>query len=389
MNTYGHTRGHPVIVLVLVIGGWIGFRGALWDAPRLEAARPDTSQPFGSWPVAPGAQSAMGSYFVGPPAALVQSTVQAAPSPQFVYLVAQPEPGLFERIALQLGFVRPEANLYGQAGGTVSAGPAPVFASGPQSIAPWSYVLTGGTGLAEPAPASAAPQAAPFQPPVQAAQAAPLRRWSADGWAMWRQDTTPSLASGNGSYGQSQAGMVMRYRVIPSSGHRPELYGRLSQAMTGAQEVEGALGASVRPVPGLPVSLAAEGRITQVNGGTSIRPAAFAVAQMPRVGLPLGVEADAYVQGGYVWGDYSSAFVDGQARAERPVVKIGQYEVNAGAGIWGGAQKGAARLDVGPTASVYVPVGKLGSRVSVDWRFRVAGDAEPSDGPAVTVSTGF
>jgi hypothetical protein len=32
---------------------------------------------------------------------------------------------------------------------------------------------------------------------------------------------------------------------------------------------------------------------------------------------------------------------------------------------------------------------RAGARLGVDWRFRVAGDAAPSSGPAVTLSAGF
>jgi hypothetical protein len=61
-------------------------------------------------------------------------------------------------------------------------------------------------------------------------------------------------------------------------------------------------------------------------------------------------------------------------------VPIGPVEV--GAGAWGGAQPGAARLDMGPQASFRIPVGRTGIRASAEWRFRVAGDAEPGSGPA-------
>lgn len=56
----------------------------------------------------------------------------------------------------------------------------------------------------------------------------------------------------------------------------------------------------------------------------------------------------------------------------------------------GGAQKGAARLDVGPAASAAVGLGESGgARLAVDWRFRVAGSAAPKSGPALTLSAGF
>ncbi|MBS1239358.1 MAG: hypothetical protein H6R45_64, partial [Proteobacteria bacterium] len=58
-------------------------------------------------------------------------------------------------------------------------------------------------------------------------------------------------------------------------------------------------------------------------------------------------------------------------------------------GAWGGAQKGAARLDIGPSASLQLKLGEANSRVSMDWRFRVAGEARPASGPALTISAGF
>ncbi|HTN15190.1 MAG TPA: hypothetical protein VL094_10335 [Sphingomonadaceae bacterium] len=383
MSMYRRPRGHPVLMLLLVLGGWIAVRGAFWEAPHLQAA-----QAFGVPAMAQPALAAVPPSFTQPVA-----QGPSAASPAIVYVVSEPDLGLLERIIMQLGLARTGPAMATQGIAAGSGWPVQQAQSAGGGILPWSYSLAGGSGSiqdgARAAPAAPAPQSAPFQPAALSAEASPLRRWAADGWAMLRRDTTSALTSGKGSYGQSQAGTVLRYRVIPTSSYRPELYARVSQALGGAQEVEGALGASVRPLAGVPVTLAAEGRVTQVNGRTSIRPAAYAVAQLPRVELPLGVRAEAYAQGGYVWGDYSSAFVDGQARLERPAVNIGKLEVNAGVGAWGGAQKGAARLDVGPTASVYVPVGKMGSRVSVDWRLRVAGEAEPSDGPAVTLSTGF
>lgn len=376
MTNYRPPRGRPIMMLLLLLGGWIGLRGALWDAPRLHAAQGSAQQS------APAAISQ-------PHQAEAGQVVQQVPT--VVYVVAEPDPGLIQQIMMQMGFVRPGAMWQQPAPPRAMRGSVQQGAAPSAGVLPWSYALAAGTVGAEAKSAQTAPQVAPFQPATLAAQPQPqqLHRWAADGWALLRRDTTAALASGRSSYGASQAGMVLRYRVMPRNGHRPEVYARISQALGGAQEVEGALGVSARPLSGVPITLAAEGRVAQVNGRTSIRPAAYAVAQLPPVELPLRFRAEAYAQSGYVWGDYSSAFVDGQARAERPVVRIGNMDVNAGVGVWGGAQKGAGRLDVGPAASVYMPLGKLGSRVSVDWRMRVAGQAEPSDGAAVTLSTGF
>jgi hypothetical protein len=232
------------------------------------------------------------------------------------------------------------------------------------------------------------PASAPYQP-FKTSLASPTGgRWSADGWLLLRQDTTNALAFGRGSYGRSQAGAVLRYDLGPSSPLRPMAHARVSQAI-GARESELALGLSARPLPKVPVRAAVELRLTQANGQTLVRPAAYAVTELPTFELPLGFTADAYGQAGYVGGRYASAFADGQVRAERRLAEFGDAKLSAGGGAWGGAQKGAARLDIGPSASLQLKLGATNSRVSMDWRFRVAGDAEPASGPALTISAGF
>ena len=214
-------------------------------------------------------------------------------------------------------------------------------------------------------------------------------RLSADAWLMARQDATSSVVSGRPSYGRSQAGGVVRYRLAPSSPHGPQAYLRASSALQGALEQDLVAGLSARPVPGAPLRFAAEARVTETGMGIELRPAVVAVTEFPPLGLPRGIRVEAYVQGGYVAGRFATAFVDGQGRVERPVARLGETGIAAGAGVWGGAQKGAARLDVGPTAAISFRLGEARGRVAADYRFRLAGDAEPRSGPAVTLSAGF
>lgn len=210
---------------------------------------------------------------------------------------------------------------------------------------------------------------------------------------MLRRDTTAPILSGRPSYGGSQAGAAIRYRLASESVLRPQAYLRASAALAGAREQEVAVGLSARPLAGVPLRLAVEARAGETARGTRLRPAAFAVTELPPFRLPLGMRGELYAQGGFVGGEYATAFVDGQARVERPLVRIGETEFAAGAGAWGGAQKGAARLDIGPAAAVSFRLGSKSfgarGRVAADYRFRVAGYAEPSSGPALTLSAGF
>lgn len=115
-----------------------------------------------------------------------------------------------------------------------------------------------------------------------------------------------------------------------------------------------------------------------------------AVTELPPAELPFGFRGEAYAQGGYVGGTFAIAFVDGQARADKEVMRIGRGgQLRLGGAISGGAQKQAERLDAGPSAAISLRLGEAHSRLILDYRFRVAGDAEPGNGPALTFSAGF
>lgn len=242
-----------------------------------------------------------------------------------------------------------------------------------------------------PAPAQpGVPAAAPFLTSLpQHALSGAGSRWSGDAWLMMRQDTTTAVASGRPSYGRSQAGAVVRYRLAPSNAHAPQVYARASSALAGPPERDVVAGLSARPVPRVPLRVALEARVSETGQGTELRPAAIAITEFPPVALPRGLRGEAYLQGGYVGGRFATAFVDGQGRIEGSVARFGETEVRAGVGAWGGAQEGAARLDVGPTAAASFRLGDARGRIAADYRFRVAGDAEPQSGPALTLSAGF
>ena len=88
-------------------------------------------------------------------------------------------------------------------------------------------------------------------------------------------------------------------------------------------------------------------------------------------------------------GDYATGFVDGRVTLQAPVIRSERGQVAIGGGAWGGAQRGATRLDLGPTASATLTTGRTTLRGSVDYRLRVAGDAVPGDGLAVTLAASF
>ena len=55
-------------------------------------------------------------------------------------------------------------------------------------------------------------------------------------------------------------------------------------------------------------------------------------------------------------------------------------------GVWGGAQPGVYRIDAGPRVTMKV---RDNLKVHVDYRFKLAGNAQPGSGPALTLAGDF
>lgn len=258
-----------------------------------------------------------------------------------------------------------------------------------------------------PAPAAAAPLAVPSPPPFLAAPApaepgaaagrgAGGGRWSLDAWAFWREGSAAAPVSQGRVpvYGASQAGAVLQYRLAPGSRHDPRLYARAYRALVPRGESEAALGASLRPLERVPLRLAGEVRYTDAAFFDDVRPAAYAVTELPPLALPLGTALEVYGQAGWVGGAGATPFADAQASLTRALPLVDRLtgdrmRLSMGAGAWGGAQDDAQRVDIGPTLRLDTRIGQVPARVSVDWRMRVAGHAAPGSGVAATVSTGF
>jgi hypothetical protein len=225
--------------------------------------------------------------------------------------------------------------------------------------APDAIVQVGGTGSTVPIPIVAENVAA--------------SRWSGDAYVFLRRAGAAGLAPG-AQLGGGQAFARLSYRL--DEGGRLAATARVSRAL-GVRQSEGALGVRGAITPG--VAMTVERRIALDAGGRSTW-AAFVAAGID--GRTVGpVVVDGYAQAGVVGARRRDGFVDGAMR-----VGMQADAVRLGAGIWGAAQPGAARLDVGPQA---VMRGPAGLSLAVDWRVRIAGEARPGSGVAVTLAAGF
>jgi hypothetical protein len=240
-------------------------------------------------------------------------------------------------------------------------------------MAPTAHVYRRATGIAE-----AATTAKP--------ETASDRRLSGSAWVFARGGGRASSLSPGGQIGGGQAGARILYRVDPA-GHL-SVSGRISAAIGGMRQTEAAAGLDWQPVKSVPIHLMAERRIAIDRGGRNAWTLG-AAGGVYDIAVAPGWRLDAYGEAGVVGAHRRDLYADGAARIARAIGIGHGASLAVGAGIWGAAQPGAARLDVGPSVVLRLPVEQRTVAVALDWRERMAGDAKPGSGVALTVATDF
>jgi len=202
-------------------------------------------------------------------------------------------------------------------------------------------------------------------------------RLSLSSWAMMRDQYGSDSLANNGMLGGSQAGARLLWRFNPQLAASF----RTSAPINSQRGLEAALGVRYQPFTQWPVAVTLERRHAFKDYGQDAF-ALFAEGGLYGRPMPWNSNLDAYFQGGLV--DFNSPdwFVDGQAAVTRPVWR----NLSAGFGIWGGAQPGLSRLDIGPRASL-----RVGSRmrVNLDYRLMLMGNAAPGSGGVMTIASDF
>jgi hypothetical protein len=356
----------PIGFLLLVVGGWIAFRVvALLPAPGGEesAAIGAEAPAIAAAPPVPRPPSA--------PLALEPPVV--ASTAGFGMPVAR-----MHTAPLTGGRSEPAAPRVAMVGGLASPPPFLAAPSLAPSASPSAQSLALEPEIRAPASAAASP---PFLAQTAAGSSRP-GRWSGSAWLFLRDEGEAGLAPGS-TLGGSQAGARLAYRLNGDAARPLSLSGRLYLPLGSPRGSEVAVGLDWRPVAALPINLLAERRQRLGREGRSDFSLTIYGGGERRV-LGGRVRVEAYGQAGVVGVEERDLFADGAVRAS---VVAGHLEL--GAGAWGGAQPGASRLDIGPQASVRLPVGRSSIRVSAEYRFRVAGDAAPASGPALTIAADF
>lgn len=223
--------------------------------------------------------------------------------------------------------------------------------------------------------------------PVPTPAPAPMRsrtvtRRSVDFWLVARGGSNRQAGFGGGELGGAQTGVRVAY--VLDRDHRLAAFARVDTPLSGKGR-EAAVGLDWRPTR-LPIRVVVEERVP-LDGGLAA-PAAGLVGGFGPV-LRHGLRLEGYGQAGVIARGGGEGFADGAVRATRPIGALAGLAFDLGAGAWGGAQRDAARLDLGPTLGASVPVGGHAIRIALDWRERIAGKARPGSGPALTIGASF
>lgn len=212
--------------------------------------------------------------------------------------------------------------------------------------------------------------------------------WSLSAWALVREKAAMQQRRVfAGELAGSQLGARLAYGLGEQGA--VQIYGRASAALYHLEQSEAAVGVSYRPLAALPLDVAVERRqklgadgrnatALMLVGGVSGRP------------LPLGFQWDAYAQAGVVGLRSKDGFVDGALVIDRSL-QGGRSPTAARFGfiVAGAAQPELSRLDVGPRMTLPLPKLGQGMRVALDYRSRILGNAEPKNGPALTIGMDF
>jgi hypothetical protein len=190
-------------------------------------------------------------------------------------------------------------------------------------------------------------------------------------------------AVGPASYGASQYGIIA---TIPVSKAGLDINLRTSGSPISNNEIELAAGIRWQPAKKFPVLLIAERRFRPYSLDHF---AAIAVLNPGALKLGRKVEASFYGQAGSIFGKEVSGFFDANANVSKHWSAGTKARLGIGAGGWAGGQKSGYRVDTGPILWGETTIGKMQLRLQADWRYRIAGNAKPDDGPSITISTGF
>jgi len=332
-------NGRPLRFLALVLGGWTVIRISIL------------------WPVVNQAATVLGSVAASP--------AEAADAPPLPSPTARPSESRIqsEQYVVRRRGVPPLSAAPAAFGGSTVDWTMPRQSAGDSPHPPLRAV--------EPVLAAGLPAASS------------VKRWSASLWLVARRGSGAGRGFTGPQLGGSQAGVRIAYLL--DRRHRLAIAARIASPL-GAGQRDAAIGIEWQPTR-WPIRVVAEQRFTLGPGRGG--PTIGAIGGFGPSAIGSGFRLEGYGQAGYIARRNGEGFADGALRLSHPLVSIGRVKLDLGAATWGAAQKGAARVDVGPSLGLTLPVARCPIRLSLEWRERVAGNAQPVSGPALTLGADF
>lgn len=215
---------------------------------------------------------------------------------------------------------------------------------------------------------------------------ASVSRWSGNAYLFVRNGGSDALAAG-GQLGGGQIGARIAWRLNRDGPTKAALAARAYAPLDNHRGSELAVGLDLHPLPRRPLRLSIERRFDAGGEGRSAWSAYAAGGFWRPIGN--GVELDGYAQAGLVGVRSHDLFADGALRIARRMDIGRDTALRIGGGAWAGAQPGVERLDIGPRLAAGFTLGNANLSAAVEGRFRIAGDAAPGSGVALTLATDF
>ena len=199
----------------------------------------------------------------------------------------------------------------------------------------------------------------------------------------YRPGSTGAFRAGLPSLGGSQAGVRVVYTLDKAAGLGLSLRAASPLSASGAEAMAGI---AWQP-PDLPVTLLAEQRFGLDHQGSG--PSLSLVGGTGPKPVAPGITAESYGEVGVVFRHKADYFAGASLRLGHKIAQVDGHSISLGTGAWGGIQRGTRRLDIGPSLATDLALGGRHARLSLEWRQRVAGNAAPGSGLALTLGADF
>jgi hypothetical protein len=269
--------------------------------------------------------------------------------------------------------------------------PATIISRRQQSVAtvavaaplvPLKSIVFAQEGITAPLVVLASPEPAP----PTALKEAKYLRLTGSFWLLTRRGTNTGLTSP--SLGASQWGgrVLLPFASIGTQAS-------LSASLRGSAPLRGrgdeiGVGLSLKMRAIVPIEMIAERRFA-VSTQEKDRWSLLIASGFDEKRVTRSISVDGYGQAGIVGSKRGELFAGGSLSVRHDLSTSPALRTSFGIGLWGDAQKGASRVDIGPELVAKTTLGILPIKVAAQWRVRALGNAQPSSGPALVLAGDF